>query len=163
VSPTAESTALSGETVRAVAVHGVAVAVNRAALTPATAAVIACSPGVDPTRHRVVARPSPSVVEVAGFAEPPPDSTVHVTVTPRRALPDASVTFTSRGFASSSPTAACWALPPSGAIADGCFAPVPSLPQAPAARTKTVARKLRRFAGDLVVDRREVAPAVGRS
>ena len=75
------------------------------------------APVVVPNVHEpTVAIPLASVVAVVPVAEPPPDATANVTLTPDTGLPPASVTTTDGGVATAVPIDADWLIPEETAI-----------------------------------------------
>src|SRR5207245_10919779 len=60
-----------------------------------------------PSVQLVVATPVEPVIELVGFTEPPPLSTVQLIVTPWTGLLRASITFTASGPATVWPTVSC--------------------------------------------------------
>ena len=78
-----------------------------------------------PSVQLVVATPVEPVIELVGFTEPPPLSTVQLIVTPWTGLLRASITFTASGPATVWPTVSCrtlesaktiWVAPPTCAV-----------------------------------------------
>ena len=99
----------------------VPVADTEAVGRPALLIANACVPTVLPSVHAVLNRPSESVTPVLGVTEPPPAVTATLTGTPAFALPFASVTSATTGWASRVPMSVVCALP--DAIANVAAAP----------------------------------------
>jgi hypothetical protein len=87
-------------------------------LSPALVAVVVCSPSVGPSTRVTEARPFDPVLAVAAETVPPPWA-AHCTSTPGTGLPEASVTSTTRGSGSASPTVPICPFPSKASISVG--------------------------------------------
>jgi hypothetical protein len=123
------------------------VAVGRTSPSPVSVASPVWTPTLSPRTTKACARPSASVRAVDGVTSPPSPAVVRVnsTVAPSTGAPAPSITSTTTGAVSGSPTDPCWPSPSTTRIASTGALPgrTRSVPQ-PAVRQPTASQPAKR-------------------